>query len=214
MSIPLTDVHIAEITVRGILAADGSDFQHCVNVFHFRRTSTSVDPVITSIRAAFATAILTPWKALVSDDWDGTLVGVRYPEDAEHLEDQANVAGGVVGAIATDRLPDHVAISMLMRSSRRGRSFRGAKRFSGIPEASTTKDTIAAGSLAAWTALAASILAGFTDSTGNIWVPCVLSRKLSQLIENPTTVETSDVTTVLLNKNLGSCNSRKVATVR
>jgi len=214
MSIPLSDVHIAEVTVRGIIDADGSDFQHCVNVFHFRRTATTIDPTTSAIRAAFDTQVLQPLKALLHEDWNVPLIGVRYVEDAEHLEVQSAPAAAIVGAVATDRCPDHVCVSMLMRSSRRGRSFRGAKRFGGIPEASTTKDTIAAGSQAGWAALAASILAGFTDADGNIWVPCVLSRKFSQLVENPTTVETSDVTSILVNLNLGSCNSRKVATVR
>lgn len=214
MSIPLTDVHVAELIVHGTLAAAGSDSQVCLNIFHFRRTATAIDPVKASIAAAFDTAFMQNLEPLVADTYSWASIGVRYPEDAEDSEVLVAPAGSAVGSVGTDRVPDHVAVSMLLRTSKRGRSYRGAKRFAAIPVADTEGDIIVAGKQAAWTALAASLLAGFTDSDGNVWVPFVLSRTLSQLLVNPTDLVGSDVTQVLLNKNLGSMNSRKVKTVR
>ena len=215
MSVPFTDIHVAEIIVHGELAAGGSDVQTCLNVFHFRRTATAVDPVKQNIANAFHTAVTDLLRVLVSSDWSFSSIGVRYIEDAEDLEKLCtNAAWTKVGSVATDRCPDHECVSMLFRTSKRGRNYRGAKRFGGICEANTTKDLIAAADVAAWQALAASILAGFTDSDGNVWVPFVRSTNLSQLKTNPTTLVGADVIEVLVNLNLGTMNSRKVATKR
>lgn len=214
MSIPLTDVHVAELTVNGQMAAGGSDAQTILNVYHFRRTAVSIDPVKANIAAAFDTAVLQGIIPLVSQDYSWSSVGVRYIEDAEDQVVNVAPAGGHAGTVATDRASNGVTVSMLLRSAKRGRSYRGRKAIAGICEADTLADLIAAGKQAAWAAVAASIQAGFTDADGNIWVPYVVSRSLSQLKVNPTTLVGADVTQVLLNKNLGTQNSRKVKTVR
>lgn len=214
MSIPLTDVHVAELIVHGEMAAGGSDAQVCLNVYHFRRTAVSIDPVKANIAAAFDTAVLQGIIPLVSSDYSWSSVGVRYIEDAEDNEVLVTPAGGHVGTVATDRCKNGDSVSMLLRSAKRGRNYRGRKAIAGICEADTTKDLIAAAKQAAWAAVAASIQAGFTDSDGNVWVPYVVSRSLSQLKVNPTTLVGADVTQVLLNLNLGTQNSRKVKTIR
>jgi len=215
MSIPLTDVHIAEVVTRGLLAAGGSDSQNCLNVYHWIRGTTTVNPDKSNIKAAFVTNILAALYPLVSSDFTSPLVSVRYPEDAD--DQYTDYSNATAGSIATDRLPDHSCVTMVLRTNKRGRRYQGQKHFGGVPEASTTKDLLTAGAsplLTGWLALATAIQAGFTDSDGNVWTPIVLSRKFSQLKENPTVVIYADVKQVLVNKNLGTMRSRRVATVR
>lgn len=214
MSIPLTDIHVAEVVINGHLLAEGSDQQVCKNVFHYRRSATAVDPNKVSVFNIFKSSIIDPLKALVHSDWEVETVSVRWIDDA--LDQALDVVPGtaIAGAITTADAPDALCVSMLYRTNVRGRNYKGAKRFGGLPVASITGDIIAASAQAAWQSLAAALATPLVDADGNTWNPCVLSRELSVLVSNPTVVETADVTQVLLNLNIGTMNSRKPKTVR
>ena len=215
MSIPLTDVHLVEVLTRGYLSAGGSDLQNSYNVYHFRRATTVVNPSKASITTAFLASIQAALLLCVHSDYHTSVVSVRYPEDADDQYTDTTDAG--VGVVATDRLPDVACVTTVLRTNKRGRRYQGMKHYSGVPEAHTDKDilvTVAGQGLAKWVLLAAATFNGFTDSDGNIWTPVVMSRKYSQLAVNPTSVDWADVKEVLLNKNIGTMRSRRVATVR
>jgi hypothetical protein len=218
MPIALSDVHVAEIDLKGRYVASVSNTQEIHNIFHFRRTSVSVDPNKENIAIAFAATLFGTGSAhlddLTSDKVTYDSVKVRYPEDATDPYRESVTSFPVPGTVVTDPLPPQCPVTMLLKTALRGKSYRGRKLFCGIPEADTTVDGLTAGKYTSWKAIAAAIQDGFIDADGNVWVPCVLSRVLSQLNTNPTTAVYNDVVEILVNQTIGSMNSRKVKGVR
>jgi len=204
--------HVAEITVVGAAAAGGSNAKPSYNVFHFRRTTTSGTLAKAAIAAAFEASIGAAMEDALNVDYSATSVNIRMIDDADDMNTAVTVA--LAGAAAGERLPVHACVTIHLYTALRGQSYRGRKHFSPASEADTTDDILVGAGLANWQALRDAILAGFTDSNGNIWVPVVVSPSLSQLSVNPTTVIRNDVTSCVLNKNIGSINRRKAATVR
>lgn len=206
---------IAEIQMKGTLAAAGGKVVNVASVFHYRLALIVAPPT----KAALDTAFQTDLAGVVINY--GAAANIRYLQSENNIRyvneatDLATVfAHAQAGVIATDALPSDVAVSMLLRTAKRGREYRGAKRFAGASEIDTTGDVLTGAGLARWQALQAAVFLTIVDALGNRWVPSVLSRKLSQLQTNPTTVVANDVTQVLLNKNVGTMRRRRIATVR
>jgi len=211
MPIPLNQVNVVEIQLRGIITGGGAGEVRTNFVFHFRRTAVAVDPVKASINTAFQASISAPIAAALNEDWDASVNSVRYVNDA--LDAPAEFANSDTGAITGDRLASFATAYLLMRTNVRGRNYRGSKHLGPFSETDVTHatgcDIFNAGAVTRLTTICTAILAGFTDSTGNVWVPCILSRSLSELKDNPTTVITNDVTQVVPNKRVGSEVRRK-----
>jgi hypothetical protein len=124
-----------------------------------------------------------------------------------------SVTATEVGAITGDRLQTFAAAFLLMRTGLRGRQFRGSKHFGPMSESDIGDDVFNAGCLARLATIATAMLATLTDTTGNQWKLTVLSRTLSQLQFNPTTVVTNDVTQILVRESVGTMRGRKVESV-
>lgn len=212
MPIPLNQVNIVEIQLRGLIDGGPAGSVRTNFVFNFRRTATAIDPVKSSINTAFHASISTPIAAALNVDWEARINAIRYPDDA--LDAPIEFANADVGAITGDRLTSFAAAYLLMRTAIRGRSYRGSKHLGPFSESDVTHATSCdiwnAGCITRLTTICAAIQAGFTDSTGNIWVPSILSRSKSQLVVNPTTVVANDVTQILPNTRVGSEIRRKV----
>jgi len=215
MPIPLNEVTIIEVQLRGLIDGGPGGSVKTNFVFHWRRTAVAVDPVKSSINTAFQGAISAPIAAALNVDWSATTNTVRYVNDA--LDAPLEFTNSDLGAITGDRLASFSAAYLLMRSSVRGRSYRGSKHLGPFSETDVTHatgcDIWNAATITRLTTICSAILAGFTDSTGNIWVPCILSRKFSQLEFNPTTVVTNDAIQVLPNHRVGSEVRRKVKSI-
>jgi len=215
MPIPLNEVTIVEIQMRGLIDGGPGGSVKTNFVFHFRRTAVAVDPVKSSINTAFQGSISPPIAAALNEDWEATTNSIRYVNDA--LDAPLEFTNTDVGAITGDRLASFSAGYLLMRSTVRGRSYRGSKHLGPFSETDVTHatgcDVFNAGCITRLTAICTALLAGFTDSTGNIWVPCILSRTLSQLQFNPTTVITNDAVQILPNHRVGSEVRRKVKSI-
>jgi len=214
MPIPANQITQAEITAFGVAAAGGSNNRNFEFVFQFRRTS-NVNPVNkANIESAFQTAIMIPVTNALNVRYGQTFNTVRYLNDA--LDAPVPVTRSVGGARFGDGMPMHNSAFLLARTGLRGRSYRGGKHFGPLSESDTTastEDLFNAASLTLWGLIATAWLAGFTDSDGNVWVPCILSRVLSQLQSNPTRVVTNDITQILVNKRVGRMRSREVKSV-
>jgi len=215
MPIPLNQVTVVEIQLKGNITGGGSDTIRTNFVFHFRRTATAVDPVKSSINTAFQGAISAPIAAALNEDWEASLNSVRYINDA--LDAETHFTNSDVGAITGDRLNSFTAAYLLMRTAVRGREYRGSKHLGPFSETDVTHasgcDIFNAGAVTRLTTICTALTTGFTDSTGNIWKSCILSRKLSTLTNNPTTVITNDVLQALPNKRVGSMIRRKAASI-
>jgi hypothetical protein len=214
MPIPAPQVGVTEVHMLGLVASGGSTNKIADFVFHFRRTTT-VNPIVkTAVETAFQAAIAVPVCAALNSRFVQTSSTVRWVNDA--LDPPFPVTRAIAGGVAGDGQAMHMAAYLLMRTGLRGRSYRGSKHFFPLSEADSTapnSDIMNAASLVLWGAVAAALAAGFTDANANVWVPCILSRKLSKLVTNPTTVVTNDVTLVLINKRFGRMRRREVRSV-
>jgi len=211
MAIPLNEVTVAEIQLRGIITGGGAGEIRTSFVFHFRRLATAIDPTKTAINTAFQANISASIAAALNVDWSATTNTVRYIQDA--LDAPTEFANADDGAITGDRLQSYASAYLLMRSAVRGRFYRGSKHLGPFSESDVTHatgcDIFNAGAVTRLQTICTDILAGFTDATLNVWVPCILSRAKSQLTENPTTVVTNDVVQILPNQRLGTEIRRK-----
>lgn len=205
-----TLTNVVEIVMQTTLTETGGS-KNCWNVYHYRLASGSLDS-----RAAIATAWLSAVQSVIigqlSADVQDVAALCRLVDDA--TESYSTVAAGVPGSIALPRLPGDLAIVLPFRCVTRGKSFRGRKHYRGIPTASVTKDELNAGAVTAWAAVVTALQATVTSANGSTYVPVVMSRTLSQIKTNPTTIIGSDVNAVLLNKTIGTFRRSKEKTAR
>jgi len=211
MPIPLNQVTVAEIVLRGLIAAGGSDAIRTDFTFHFRRTAVTIDPVKTSLNNAFTAGPAAAIAAALNLTWEATLHDVRWLNDAE--DPYLSVSASEVGAITGDRLPSDDAVFFLFRTALRGRKFKGGKHLAPFSESDIGNDVLNAAAVTRCNTIVTSLLTPMTDSTGNIWKYTVVSRKSSQLKTNPTTVIANDVVAGLVNQRIGTMLNRKVRSV-
>lgn len=214
MPIPLTSIETVEIQSRGLIASGGSTSKATNFTYHFRRTSTAGAITHAAIDTAFQAAVGVPQAAALNARWSQHSNSVRYVDDA--LDAPVFFSHVLVGGVAGDSMSTIMSVYLLLRTGLRGKSYRGCKHLAPASEADTTAatdDILNAAALARFGALGSAILAGFTDANGNVWVPVILSKTLSQLLVNPTTVVKTDVTSVLVNKRLGRMKRRQVTSV-
>lgn len=202
----------AQVVAYGVSASQGGGTKNIVNVFNFQRT-TDVNPLSkTNIEGAFNTAIMTPMLAALSVDYTQTHVTVRFIDDA--LDAPASVTRAGVGAIAGERLPDYNAAVVQLKTSLRGRRYRGSKHFGPIAESDTDGDLLVPAAQTRFNTLGTAIVTGFTDADGNVWKSTIVSSMPpAQYKVNPTTVVATIVISKVLNKSVGTMRRRKVKTV-
>lgn len=212
MALPSSQIINIEVLMKGTSSASsGGTAKNIENVFHFMRT-TNTNPVDKGhIATAFNAGIGAAMIAALNVRYTQTGIWVRYIDDALDAYSVSPVSG--VGAITGDSMPDYVSVVIQLKTALRGKSFRGSKHFSPCSESDSAGDVLTTGAVTNFTAIATEILAGFTDSDGNVWVSTVLSRKESTLTPNPTTIVNTPVTSVLLNKSTGTERRRKIRTV-
>lgn len=211
MPIPLNQVRVAEIVVRGQITAGGSDAVNTAFVFHYRRNTVSVDPVKTALNTAFTAGPAAAIAAALNEGWEASLHDIRWLNDAE--DPYLSITATEVGAITGDRLPSDDAVFLLFRTALRGRTFKGGKHLAPFSESDIGDDILNGAAVTRCNTIITSLLTPLTDSTGNVWNFTILSRKLSQLRVNPTTVTVNDVTQGLVNQRIGTMIRRKVRSV-
>lgn len=201
-----------EIVSQGSASSIGGGPKNFFNVYQFVRLSALGSVSKANIEAAFQTAIITPLLAVLHDSYSQIANTVRFFDDATDAPQSFTETGA--GGVSGDRLPDYNAVVVQLRTGLRGKSFRGSKHFGPIPESGTTGDAIASGSVANWTTLYNAIVAGFSDSDGNNWVPVIKSnRPPANYTVNPCIVLAQIVSSARLNLTLGTMRRRKVKTV-
>jgi len=214
MPIPSTSIDVVEVQMRGTVSAAGSSAKNIDSVFHFRRTATVLAVSKTQVETAFDASIGAAIIAALNNRYTQTQNTIRWVNDA--VDQAVGVSRAGVGAIAGDSMPVSASAYLNMVTGLRGRSYKGGKHFGPMSESDTTgatSDLFNAAALVRLNAVAAAILAGFTDAAGNVWVPSILSRKQSQMNVNPTSLIYNDVTLVSTNKRVGWMRHRRVASV-
>jgi len=214
MAISLNQVTVAEVSMKGLISAGGSNTVNTDFVFHYKRAATAVDPTKAALDTAFQAGHAASIIAALNARWSQKTNEVRWVNDA--LDAPTPFAHVNAGAIAGDSLASHCAVFMLFRTGIRGRSYRGGKHYGPFSEADVTTagdDILNAAAITRVSAIATALAATLTDSTGNIWSLCVLSRRLSVLTPNPTTVVSNNVVTILYNKRIANMKRRQVKSV-
>lgn len=213
MAIPAANIFNVQIEIKGTAATGGSSVTPSINVFSYQRT-TSVNPFTkVALNTIFQATVIAPLLAAMNVRYTPNLLTIRILDDFNDYPTNFAVAG--VGAIATDSLPSNEAVYLLLRTSLRGRNYRGSKHFGPASEVDTTNDLLVGAGLARWQAVQAAVLSNLVDANGNTWVPTVLSRNLSNLSLLPlASVVATQITDVLLDKNIGTMRRRRSVTVR
>lgn len=202
--------NVVEIVMKETLA-ETARIKQVWNVFHYQLTSGSMD-TMGQILGQFESTVYT--FALAQQTADISL----YEMDARVIDDATQQyfvqpTGPTAGGIALPRLPGDLSITLPYKCATRGKSFKGRKMFRGVPTASVLKDELTAGATTAWQAVATKLAAPLVGTTGT-YTPVVVSRILSQLKTNPTTIIGSTVTQVLVNKTIGTFRKAKEPTQR
>jgi hypothetical protein len=211
VSIPNSQQQHVELVYNGLVASAGSNSRAMQAIFHYQRTST-VNPLNkTNVISAFITQTRTLLMTCLSLRLTLTNVACRIINDAQDAYKLTTDTHA--GLVTGDSMPLTNAAFLLFQTGLRGRSYRGSKHLFPVGESATTVLTDDIFNAAALTYLgnfATAAAANFTDSDGNVWFPVVLSRTLSQLRTNPTTVVANPVTAILVNKRVGTMRHRKV----
>ncbi len=203
---------LAQIILKGTLAAGGGSTKDIALTFWYRRTAVVLTPTKLSLSNAFLAGPYAAMLAAFNIGWTLGTTNIRWFDDVFDPTTTTSLAG--VGAIGTDRAASFNSIYMLFRSNVRGRKFIRGVHFPAVNEIDTTSDVLTGAGLVRWQAVQTSLIASLTDSIGNIWNPCVVTYKGSVWKSNPTSVTYNDVTQIVLDLNLGTMLKRKVATVR
>jgi hypothetical protein len=212
--IPNNQLRVCEAQFQGIGNAGGSDSKNFLATFHFRRTTVTNVPDETAFKNACLTQMQVSYAAMMPTRYTLKTLGVRFIDDASRQQIPYTINAG--GAITGDTMPMHVSSMILIRTPLRGKNFRGSKHFGPIPESASTTgtdDVMNAAYIVLANAFMTAWIAGFTDVNSNVWVPTLLSRNLSQLKINPTTVSTQDISLLLLNKRFGRMRKREVKSI-
>jgi hypothetical protein len=214
MPIPLNQVTVAEISVKGQIASGGSDAINTNFIFHYRRLATSVDPDKTALKVIFKSTVLSVIAAALNQRWTASLIDIRWVNDA--TDPYLSITDNSVGAIAGDSLQSDDAAYLLHRTALRGRKYRGSKHLAPFSESDVTtpdEDIWNAACLVRLAAINTALTTTLTDTTPNSWKYTILSRTDSQIKTNPTTVVVNDVTSTLVNKRIGRMKRRYVKSV-
>jgi hypothetical protein len=208
-------IHYVEIVSQAYAVARGGGVKNFFNIYHFARTTTANPLVRANVQAAFQTNIMVPVLAAMNVDYTQTGNTVRYFEDPTDAPIATTQSG--VGGRSGDRLPDFNAVVLQLKTGVRGKTGRGSKHYGPISEQDTTGDDIIAPLIANSQAIGAAIVAGFTDASGNVWVPVLKGAERigspAQYIVAPTTSVITQITSYVLNRSLGSMKRRKIKTV-
>ena len=210
---PLADVDKVhfEITVRGTLAALGGQSQSTVTPFHYIRTTFANPHLGANAIAAFHTACQAELLACCNLNWSWDRTTIRCLNSPTETEVTANV--GLPGGIAGDMLPSYCAGIITKKTALRGRSYRGRSYIPGVPETGTTGNAATAGQLALYNALADKLDLPITAAPAITYIPAVLSRKLSNLIADPSIVIATPILDCFARSVLGRLSSRKSRTL-
>lgn len=212
MGVPTTNQTVVEITMKGVAAAAGSTPKNIANVYHFRRGS-AVPPIVkANIEAAFQAAIGAKVIALLNARYTQSFTSVRVVNDP--LDQAVDFAEAGAGAITGDSMSSLDTGYCKIMTGVKGKEYRGNKKYGPMSESDSTTngDVFNAGCIARFATLITAVLAGFTDSDGNVWTPVLYSRKNDKTVVKPT-VACADVTGMALNKRIGRLRRREVVSV-
>jgi hypothetical protein len=194
MPVPLTGLTVAEVIHHGTVAAAGSNARVFDYVWHFRRLATTISPTEIAVNNAFMTNIGSVVMAALNVRATTSYTSTRFINDWTRRA--VKTTDTTAGAITGDSMVMDDCAMLHFASAYRGQTGLGSKHLYPMSESDTTTtgDIFNAACITKLTAIVTAALAGFTDATGNQWVMCIYSRKLSKPKQLPTaSIITNDV---------------------
>jgi hypothetical protein len=202
---PLTSV--VEVLVEATIA---NVFGRSINFLQSWFWAANVTYPNAATASAVAEAFITRWNAqippLLQQDLQQGICYGRYLDDVTYPFAAASTLSAA-GSITTARLPSDVSARAQIHTNLRGKNFKGGKSFRPLPEASVVGDELTTTAYNAFTAAMNAMLATLTVS-GVTFDACIVSRTLSQLRTNPTTILGAFVNESIMNLSLGTVRGR------
>lgn len=211
MSLTFAQQKTVEVVHTGEIDAGGSNSEKCVNVYHFRRTAFVRNISKSAVYTACKAAILDKVILALSARYTSQKVEIRCIDDKEDPYEKTLFTDP--GAVAGVALPSNLACLFMCKSAIRGRYAQGRKFFAPFVEAHTTDDVWNATGLTLTGAIKTALLAGFTDSTGDVWKYCVASKSAGDMTAVPAVYWTYDVVSIDIQLRIAQLKGRRVKSV-
>jgi hypothetical protein len=167
-----------------------------------------LDDIADQITQTVATDMLT----LIQADYVWIETKARWLDDVTvPYAHGADTLGS--STITSGRLPSDVTVRFELVTATRGKSYVGGKSFRPIPESQVDGDELTSGGYTLWNAFATALSLARTV-TAQVMTPCIVSRVLSQVRTNPTTIIGAKITEAVLNRTLGTMKGRRRRSLR
>jgi len=202
--------NVIEIVAEGTVPFTTGGAKVIQNVFHYQLQSGTPQTAV-DVAKQFRDNKWVTLVAQLHESYTGVGFNARYIDDA--LENYTFLASTGDGLITGDRLPMDMAVACVLRCAARGKNFRGSKHFTPLAESDTLKDELTSAAAISWNTAIQNLFTTINLS-GAVYIPVVVSKTLSQLRTNPCTVIGSPITSVLLNKTIGTMRRRRQRTSR
>lgn len=211
MSLPIAQQKTVEVVFTGEVDAGGSNSEKVQNVFHFRRTAFVRNIDKAAVYVACKAAIIDKIILAQSARFTAQKVEIRCIDDK--YDPYLKTAFTDPGAVAGPALPTNLAAMFECKTALRGRDTRGRKFFGPFVEAHTTDDVWNATGLTLLGAIKTGLLAGFTDSTGDVWKYCIVSKSRGDMTAIPAVYWMNDVTEINIQPRVAQLSGRRVKSV-
>jgi len=189
----------------------GGQLKAVVNSYHYSATvAPGAPPPKGNIFTAWNSSIFAGIASKLSVDYVAVQTTIRFIDDASDAPTNCGPQNN--GAAAVGHLDLATAVVFYLKTNLRGKEYRGFKHYGPITPLDGSGDELSVAGYANWNPLTSNHTNSFSNG-GWTWVPVILSRKLSTLITNPTTVVATPITSARCNKTLGTMRHRREKTV-
>lgn len=199
---------VVEVIVGGVISTAQGRSQIVEQIYHytFDVPYSAGLPALDDIADEVTTTVGAGMLTLIQSDYVWSETKARWLDDVTvPYANGADTLGS--STITSARLPTDVTVRFEMVSATRGRSYKGGKSFRPIPETQVDGDELTSGGYTSWNSFGTQLSLPRTV-TSQVMTPCVVSRVLSQLRTNPTTIIGAKITQAVLNRTLGTMKGR------
>lgn len=134
-----------KVAVTGQLAG-----QQVTNVYYVEKISAWTSPELEQVADEFIAWLRTEVLPLLATEFVYTLIEILDLTTANGIYYTRQIDTPNTGQVASPAMPNECAVCLSLRTAQSGRSFRGRKYMSGVPENNVTNNTVTTPYLQAW----------------------------------------------------------------
>lgn len=215
--VPADPIKFVTTSIIGTVSSAGARARSVSFTFTWRRDLVALAVSKTAVLTEFQARVAVPIAAALNIRYTQIANTIRVYNDATSGVLRVPLAAPLIGSINGDSQAAHNAVAITRSTGLKGPCSRSAVHLSPLSESDTTiltDDVLNVAALARFTTVAAAILAGFTDATGNIWVPVVVgglhvAPPVAQIKVNPVTITWALVISSIVQSRIGTMVRRK-----